>query len=171
MKSLKEQPMKASKALVFDIKRFAVHDGHGLRTTVFFKGCPLRCRWCQNPEGLETTRQVLYFKTKCIHCRYCQQFNEHIDYRDRPYFKENQNDFTDVIKACPSGAIQYDSKEYDLDDLLSKIKEDEVFYKHGGGVTFSGGEPFMQGNFLIEILKRCKEEKIHTAIETSFYTS
>lgn len=66
MKSLKEQPMKASKALVFDIKRFAVHDGHGLRTTVFFKGCPLRCRWCQNPEGLETTRQVLYFKTKSM---------------------------------------------------------------------------------------------------------
>lgn len=171
MKSLKEQPMKTSKALVFDIKRFAVRDGHGLRTTVFFKGCPLRCRWCQNPEGLETTRQVLYFKTKCIHCRCCQQFNEHIDYRDRPYFKKNQNDFTDVIKACPSGAIQYDSKEYDLDTLLSKIKEDEVFYKHGGGVTFSGGEPFMQGDFLIEILKRCKEEKIHTAIETSFYTS
>lgn len=74
----------------------------------------------------------------------------------------------DVIKACPSGAIQYDSKEYDLDALLSKIKEDEVFYKHGGGVTFSGGEPFMQGDFLIEILERCKEEKIHTAIETSF---
>ena len=171
MKSLKEQPMKASKALVFDIKRFAVHDGSGLRTTVFFKGCPLRCRWCQNPEGLETTRQVLYFKTKCIHCRCCQQFNEHIDYHDRPYFKKNQNDFTDVIKACPSGAIQYDSKEYDLDALLSKIKEDEVFYKHGGGVTFSGGEPFMQGDFLIEILKRCKEEKIHTAIETSFYAS
>lgn len=171
MKSLKEQPMKASKALVFDIKRFAVHDGHGLRTTVFFKGCPLRCRWCQNPEGLETTRQVLYFKTKCIHCRCCQRFNEQIEYHDRPYFKENQNDFTDVIKACPSGAIQYDSKEYDLDALLSKIKEDEVFYKHGGGVTFSGGEPFMQGDFLIEILKRCKEEKIHTAIETSFYTS
>ena len=127
MKSLKEQPMKTSKALVFDIKRFAVHDGHGLRTTVFFKGCPLRCRWCQNPEGLEKKRQVLYFKTKCIHCGCCQQFNEHIDYHDRPYFKKNQNDFTDVIKACPSGAIQYDSKEYDLDALLSKIKEDEVF--------------------------------------------
>ena len=127
MKSLKEQPMKTSKALVFDIKRFAVHDGHGLRTTVFFKGCPLRCRWCQNPEGLEKKRQVLYFKTKCIHCRRCQQFNEYVDYRDRPYFKENQDDFTNVIKACPSGAIQYDSKEYDLDTLLSKIKEDEVF--------------------------------------------
>lgn len=88
MKSLKEQPMKTSKALVFDIKRFAVHDGHGLRTTVFFKGCPLRCRWCQNPEGLEKKRQVLYFKTKCIHCGCCQQFNEHIDYHDRPYFKK-----------------------------------------------------------------------------------
>ena len=148
MKLLKEQLMKISKALVFDIKRFAIHDGSGLRTTVFFKGCPLRCLWCQNPEGLNTQRQVIYFKNKCIHCRCCQQFKEQINYQnDRPYF-QNHQDFDQVIKTCPSGAIQ-----------------------HGGGVTFSGGEPFMQGEFLIEILKRCQKEKIHTAIETSFYTS
>ena len=78
MKLLKEQLMKISKALVFDIKRFAIHDGSGLRTTVFFKGCPLRCLWCQNPEGLNTQRQVIYFKNKCIHCRCCQQFKEQI---------------------------------------------------------------------------------------------
>ena len=71
------------KGLIFNIQKFSIHDGPGIRTTVFFKGCPLRCRWCQNPEGLETTRQVLYFKTKCIHCRCCQQFNEQIEYLER----------------------------------------------------------------------------------------
>lgn len=163
--------MKIFKALIFDIKRFAVHDGTGLRTTIFFKGCPLRCRWCQNPEGLNNKRQVIYFKKKCIHCRSCQRFEDKVIYKnDRPYFKKQQ-DFDQVIKTCPSGAIQYDSHEYTLDELMEKIKEDEVFYKHGGGVTFSGGEPFMQGEFLIELLKRCKEEGIHTAIETAFYTS
>ena len=162
--------MKISKALVFDIKRFAIHDESGLRTTVFFKGCPLRCLWCQNPEGLNTQRQVIYFKNKCIHCRCCQQFKEQINYQnDRPYF-QNHQDFDQVIKTCPSGAIQYDSQEYTLDKLMNKIKEDEVFFQHGGGVTFSGGEPFMQGEFLIKILKRCQKEKIHTAIETSLYT-
>ena len=171
MKLLKEQLMKISKTLVFDIKRFSIHDGSGLRTTVFFKGCPLRCLWCQNPEGLNTQRQVIYFKNKCIHCRCCQQFKEQINYQnDRPYF-QNHKDFEQVIKTCPSGAIQYDSQEYTLDKLMNKIKEDEVFFQHGGGVTFSGGEPFMQGEFLIKILKRCQKEKIHTAIETSFYTS
>ena len=74
MKSLREQHMKISKALVFDIKRFAVHDGHGLRTTVFFKGCPLRCQWCQNPEGLSPKRRPIYFENSCIHCRRCEQF-------------------------------------------------------------------------------------------------
>ena len=81
--------MKISKALVFDIKRFAIHDGSGLRTTVFFKGCPLRCLWCQNPEGLNTQRQVIYFKNKCIHCRCCQQFKEQINYQnDRNTYKD-----------------------------------------------------------------------------------
>ena len=120
--------MKISKTLVFDIKRFAIHDGSGLRTTVF--------------------------KNKCIHCRCCQQFKEQINYQnDRPYF-QNHQDFDQVIKTCPSGAIQYDSQEYTLDKLMNKIKEDEVFFQHGGGVTFSGGEPFMQGEFLIKIYKK-----------------
>lgn len=169
MKSLLEQPMKTSKAFVFDIKRFAIHDGTGLRTTIFFKGCPLHCLWCQNPEGLRKERQVVYFKKKCIHCKCCKQFDDLIDYKERPYFKSQEMD--EVIKRCPSGAIQYDSKEYDIESLMEKIKEDEAFYKYGGGVTFSGGEPFIQGEFLMDLLKRCQEEGIHTAIETSFYTS
>ena len=164
--------MKTSKALVFDIKRFAVHDGHGLRTTVFFKGCPLRCRWCHNPEGLSRRQRPIYFETHCIHCKRCAQFSEHVIYKDdRPYFNLAKADFEELIKACPSGAIRYDSQEYDIEGLMEKIKEDEVFFKYGGGVTFSGGEPLMQGDFLVEILKRCHEEGIHTVIETTMYAS
>lgn len=173
MKSLKEQPMKTSKTLVFDIKRFAVHDGHGLRTTVFFKGCPLRCKWCQNPEGLSQKRRPVYFKNNCIHCRRCKgvSIENQMKYEnDRPYFNlQYKGDFNNLIKACPSNAIRYDSEEYDCEELMEKIKEDRVFYRESGGVTFSGGEPLMQGDFLIEILKRCKSEKIHTAIETTMY--
>lgn len=164
--------MKTSKALVFDIKRFAVHDGAGIRTTVFFKGCPLRCKWCQNPEGLTINRRPLYFKSSCIHCRRCEQAAKkgQIVYKDdRPWFNLTFEDFDSVIKACPSGAIRYDSTWYDVETLVDKIKEDMVFFRHGGGVTFSGGEPLMQKDFLVEILKRCQQEGIHTAMETTVY--
>ncbi len=175
MKSLKELPMKISKALVFDIKRFAVHDGAGIRTTVFFKGCPLRCKWCQNPEGLSPKRRPIYFKNSCIHCRRCEQFSRENQMRyenDRPYFnRKYTGDFDNLIKACPASAIRYDSEEYDVEQLIEKIKEDKVFFRDNGGVTFSGGEPLMQGEFLVEILKRCKVEGIHTAIETTMFAS
>ena len=170
MRSLKELPMKTSKALVFDIKRFAIHDGHGLRTTVFFKGCPLRCRWCQNPEGLSKRQRPVYFEKTCVHCQRCRDFSDLVIYtHDRPYFNYAKTDYTDLIKACPSGAISYDSQPYSVEELIDKIKEDEVFFKYGGVVTFSGGEPLMQGDFLLEVLKRCQEEGIHTAIETTLY--
>lgn len=165
--------MKTSKALIFDIKRFAVHDGDGLRTTVFFKGCPLRCLWCQNPEGIEAKRKVVYFKNRCIHCRRCIKFAniDQMEYKNnRPYFNHQYlGDFDNLINGCPTNAISYDSIEYDIDTLMEKIKADQVFFQDTGGVTFSGGEPLMQGEFLLEILKRCKIENIHCAIETSLY--
>lgn len=165
--------MKTSKALIFDIKRFAVHDGDGLRTTVFFKGCPLRCLWCQNPEGIEAKRKVVYFKNRCIHCRRCIKFAniDQMEYKNnRPYFNHQYlGDFDNLIKVCPTNAISYDSIEYDIDTLMEEIKADQVFFQDTGGVTFSGGEPLMQGEFLLEILKRCKMENIHCAIETSLY--
>lgn len=165
--------MKTSKALVFDIKRFAIHDGDGLRTTVFFKGCPLRCHWCQNPEGLSAKRRPIYFKNNCIHCHRCEQFakKNQITYKNnRPYFHlDYKGDFDNLIQCCPSGAIRYDSEVYDVEKMIEKIKEDQVFFRDDGGVTFSGGEPLVQGEFLLDILKRCREEGIHTAIETTLY--
>ena len=175
MKSLKGQHMTTSKALVFDIKRFAVHDGDGIRTTIFFKGCPLHCIWCQNPEGISPQRQPVYFQNNCIHCRCCEKYakaGQMIYQNDRPYFnKDYQGDFDQLIHVCPSAAIRYDSQYYDVDMLMKEIESDRVFYRDSGGVTFSGGEPFMQGEFLIDILKRCHQQHIHTAIETTLYTS
>lgn len=172
MRLLSVQPMKT---LVFDIKRFAIHDGSGLRTTVFFKGCPLRCKWCQNPEGLTFNRRPIYFKNNCIHCHRCEKAsfeNQMIYKNDRPYFNlDYKKSFDNLIKACPANAIRYDSQEYTLEELLEKIRQDQVFFRNDGGVTFSGGEPLAQGDFLIEILKKCKQEGIHTAIETTMYAS
>lgn len=172
MKLLKEQLMKTSRAYVFDIKRFAIHDGDGLRTTIFFKGCPLRCKWCQNPEGLSTKPRPIYFENSCIHCQLCKKeaLENQIEYTDRPVFNLNfTNGFDNLIKICPSGAIRYDSTPYTVEELLDKILADKIFFRENGGVTFSGGEPFLQKDFLIDILKRCKEAGLHTAIESSFY--
>ena len=91
---------------------------------------------------------------------------------NRPYFNlKYEGGFDNLIKVCPSSAIRYDSEEYDIDKLIEKIKEDQIFFRDDGGVTFSGGEPLMQGEFLTTILKKCKEEGIHTAIETTLYAS
>lgn len=165
--------MKESKGLVFDIKRFALHDGQGLRTTIFLKGCPLKCQWCHNPEGINQKRQLLYFKEKCIHCRRCEQSSsrEEIVYEnDRPYFHKGSN-YDKVIQYCPSNALQYDSQEYSVDELLKEIEKDQIFYKYEGGVTFSGGEPFIQYDYLFECLKELSSKDIPTVIETSLYTT
>ena len=123
--------MTTSKALVFDIKRFAVHDGDGIRTTIFFKGCPLHCIWCQNPEGISPQRQPVYFQNNCIHCRCCEKYakaGQMIYQNDRPYFnKDYQGDFDNLVNICPSSAIRYDSQYYDVDMLMKEIESDRVF--------------------------------------------
>lgn len=175
MKLLKGLRTMTSKAFVFDIKRFAVHDGSGLRTTLFFKGCPLRCKWCQNPEGLHPYRQVIYMTNQCIHCRRCQQFALIGQMRyenNRPYIvKDYQGDFDNIVNACPSGALRYDCQSYDVEELMEAIESDVVFYRDDGGVTFSGGEPLLQGEFLLALVKACHEKGIHMALESSLYGS
>lgn len=164
---------ESDKLLVFDIKRFAVHDGDGIRTTVFLKGCGLRCKWCQNPEGLEKRRDVLYLSNKCIHCGLCMQkaLPDQLSWdRDHPvvnhHYQGNQDNIVDI---CPSGALHYDSNWYTVDELMEEIHKDEAFFRHGGGVTFSGGEPLLAGDPLIKVLQQCQKEGIHTAIETALY--
>ena len=160
---------------IFDIKRFAVHDGTGIRTTIFLKGCPLRCVWCQNPEGLSIQKQILYMKSKCIHCHTCASLSKENGVRlqnDSLCIQRNvKEDWDKLVRECPTGALCYDSKIYTVEEVMKEIRKDEAFFKYGGGVTLSGGEPLLQSDFAYEILKRCKEEGIHTTIETSLYAS
>lgn len=140
------------KGTVFDIQRFSVHDGPGVRTTVFMKGCPLQCLWCHNPEGLSPKAQIRFYEEKCIGCQNCKGM------------KTAGN-----AEKCPSGAIELCGREYGAYELLEEILKDRVFYTEGGGVTFSGGECLMQADFVAEVLKLAKGEGLHTVIDTCGY--
>lgn len=138
------------KATIFHIQRFSVHDGPGIRTTVFFKGCPLSCPWCHNPEGLSGKRQLQFFKEKCTACGRCGD-RQHLTDADR----------------CPVGALQVCGEEIEEEALLPRLLRDRSFYRETGGVTFSGGECLLQAEFVSNMLSLLKKEKISTAIDTS----
>lgn len=161
------------KGNIFDIRRFSTHDGDGIRTTVFLKGCPLSCVWCQNPEGISTRRRPLYFENRCIHCETCIRVCQNGGFRmENGQIMLNPNakeDWEQLIYNCPTGAIEMDSKTASVEEIMREICKDKVFYKHGGGMTLSGGEPLLQWRFSREILKQCQTEKIHTAIETALF--
>ena len=142
--------------IVFDIKEFAVYDGPGIRTTVFMKGCPLRCRWCHNPEGLSVKPQLMVSVAACTHCGKCMEVCEHPD---------NCSVCGKCISACPNGFRRIAGYEITPEELAAKLRKSAVF--EDGGVTFSGGEPMLQWNFVRETVKLLKP--IHTAIETSGY--
>lgn len=128
--------------MITDIQRASFHDGIGIRTTVFFKGCPLHCAWCHNPECISFEAQMMYYPDKCIGCGMCGQ-------------------------VCYAGARVICGKEMTTDELLEQILLDKAYYAKGGGVTFSGGEPMAQKEFLQEIIDKCREKGISCAVETS----
>lgn len=169
-----ERAMKASSGYVFDIKRFATHDGEGIRTTVFLKGCPLRCAWCQNPEGLHPIPQLLYMESKCMHCGSCAAAANHggVSMQEGrvKLVREAAENWEGLIDLCPTGALRYDASRYRVADIMREIKKDSAFFRYGGGVTLSGGEPLLQPAFALEILKACKAEGIHTTMESSLFT-
>ena len=159
-------------ATVFEIKRFAVHDGDGIRTTVFFKGCPLRCLWCHNPEGLKSSPQLGYYDHKCVNCHRCLAVCPHgahgADENGRHRFDPSCciacGLCTDV---CLGGALTLYGKEMTVEELLPLLTEDRDFYRtSGGGVTLSGGECLLDADFCAELLRRLKEEDVHTAVDT-----
>lgn len=158
---------------VFDVRRFSTHDGDGIRTTIFLKGCPLRCIWCQNPEGLSLTSQLIYLENQCIHCGTCTRVckNQAITLEDGKLCidKKATDDWAAPIDACPAACLTMDSKTYTVEELVKLTVRDAAFFRHGGGVTLSGGEPLFQKDFTIALLKGFKEAGIHTAIETSLY--
>lgn len=156
---------------IFDIRRFSTHDGEGIRTTVFLKGCPLNCAWCQNPEGISMKRRTIHFKNRCIKCGICVKLSKNNgvvfeggNIKLNIYRDEN---WDEIIDACPSGAIMMDSQIQTIDEIIQEIMKDKVFFKHGGGVTLSGGEPLAQSKFAIELLKELKKVNVNTAIETA----
>ena len=160
--------------IIFDIKRYAIHDGPGIRTTVFFKGCPLRCRWCQNPEswgaGLELSLRI----GRCRACRQCLEACERgaIEFSsNRPVTDPSRCSLCgECVDACPTGAREIIGRQVTVAEILAEIEKDIVFYdQSGGGATFSGGEPLMQPDFLRELLLQCRAREIHTVVDTSGY--
>lgn len=162
--------------LVFNIQRFSIQDGPGIRTTVFLKGCNLRCFWCHNPESLEKKPQIQYFQQKCIQCGKCLlccpvQAHQIIQ-GNKIFDRDKCIQCGNCAENCYAEALVMTGKETEIEEVMAEILRDELFYKNsGGGVTFSGGEPFLQKDFLKELLIRCKEEGLHTAVESALNIS
>lgn len=160
-----------TKGVVSNIKRFAVHDGGGIRTTVFLKGCSLKCVWCHNPEGISFKPQLAYYEHKCVHCGVCADVcpagahkmteNGHV------FDREKCIGCGKCAEKCLGSALTFYGTEMTVEDLLPLLLEDKVFYENsGGGVTVSGGECLCQVDFCEELLKALKAEGVHVAIDT-----
>ncbi len=147
-------------ATIFDVARNAYVDGPGIRTTVFFKGCNLRCAWCHNPESQSAKTQMLFYRNKCTGCGKCKE--------KCPNALESCDFCGKCTLYCPHDAREICGKEYTVEEILREVEKDKIFYENsGGGVTFSGGECMLQIDFLAEILKVCKENGMHTAVDTA----
>ncbi len=156
---------------VAEIQRFCMHDGPGVRTTVFLKGCPLRCAWCHNPETQNSTKELLYYQNKCIRCGVCASCCQKV-HEFSTFHILNRNlcmACGECATKCPTCALEIIGKDYTTQELFEIIEKDRAFYGQNGGVTISGGEPFMQCNETFALLKLCKENGIHTTIDTCGY--
>ena len=132
--------------IIFDIKEFSIFDGPGIRQTVFLKGCPLRCNWCHNPEGLSPLPQIMVSKNACLHCGKCEASCEHPD---------GCVVCGKCVEICPANARRIAGTRMTSDELAARILKDAAYYRtYNGGVTFSGGEPLLQADFLVEVLHK-----------------
>lgn len=161
----------ALKCLVIDIIRGTTHDGPGMRTAIFFKGCPLDCRWCQNPEGIKPGQEIWWDERKCIHCLACQKacpVKAVIEDENGLHIDRSKSTLCGAcVEACPAQAMAYAGKEWTLDQLLEEALKDKDYYQaFDGGVTVSGGEPLGQREFVLAFFKRLKENGINTALDT-----
>lgn len=156
---------------VFNIQRYSVHDGPGIRTTVFLKGCPLACAWCHNPEGIAPAPQLLLIETRCVRCGQCVQACPRTPPNGHAVLPTN-NQGCDLcgscVDACGSGAREVLGEETTADEVMAVVRRDRMFYEESsGGVTFSGGEPFLQAPFLLTLLRACRTEGFHSVVDTS----
>jgi len=171
------------KATIFDIQHFSIHDGPGIRTTVFFKGCPLRCLWCHNPEGLERRSELSFNQNKCTYCGNCTALCPNSAHtiklpdsdKAQPVHILDRSRCVvcgSCVSKCWSKALEVSGREKELEEILADVLKDKVFYEtSGGGMTISGGEPLSQPDAAIELLKMAKEAGLNTAVETSGYTT
>jgi pyruvate formate lyase activating enzyme len=176
------------RGLIFDLQRYSTHDGPGIRTTVFFKGCPLRCFWCHNPESIKPRPELMFTRSKCIGCGRCAGVCPYGALRiSQQAVKDAGVNYTrqivptfDIIDAakcqacgacaesCPPNALQMSGRYVTLEDLLAEAGKDGAFYsRSGGGVTVSGGEPLLQPEFVAAFLALCRERGWHTAVDTA----
>ncbi len=156
--------------IVFDIKKYSIHDGPGVRTTLHMKGCPLSCWWCHNPESQSMVPTILFREEKCIGCGACVKAcpNKAISFSEGTLITDyGLCDGCGICEdVCPSGAREVCGKKYTVEQLMVEIRKDEIFFRDGGGATFSGGEPLMQPEFVIGVLKACGHEGYHRAVDT-----
>ena len=163
--------MAEKTGIFFNIQKFSIHDGPGIRTTVFLKGCPLRCQWCHNPESNLVKKQVMYSANLCRGCGTCVRVCPRgcfrlLEGKCRVDFDACLADGA-CVEACPCGALSMAGERLTAAEVMEQVKKDMLYYKtSGGGVTFSGGEPLMQPDILEELLQRSRAEGIHTAIES-----
>lgn len=157
---------------IFDVKRFAVHDGGGLRSTLFLKGCPLRCPWCQNPEGLDPQPALWHSPTQCMRCGGCAAVCPAgaLTLSDRVHVDHGRCTLcSGCVDVCPAAAMEFVGRTVTAQEAAGALLRDKVFFGHGGGVTLSGGEALAQWEFSREVLALCKADGADTAIETSLF--
>ena len=157
---------------IFDIQRFSIHDGPGIRTTVFFAGCNLRCFWCHNPESLKKEPQLQFFPVKCIGCGACRSICKrgvHAAAADgsRALLRELCAGCGECAKECCAQALAMSTREESAEEVIEVVLKDKPFYRENGGVTFSGGEPLLQIEFLQSLLRLAKSHGLNTTVDTA----
>jgi len=163
------------KGLIYDIQRFAIHDGPGIRTLVFMKGCPLKCLWCSSPYTQKLSPEILYIQSNCKLCLCCVDECpiKAIKLSDKGKIEINRNVCNtcgQCVEVCKNQALKLAGKQITIEELFQDIMKDNPFYRRSkGGVTIGGGEPTMQHEFVRELLKKCKQNYLHTAMETCLY--
>ena len=163
-----------ARGVVFNIQRFSIHDGPGIRTTVFLKGCPLRCGWCSNPESTRPTPEIITRDAKCIRCgkcvEACSQQAITVAQNTRTIQWEKCNYCMKCVEVCPSGAIEHAGEYMTVARVMDVVGRDAGFYgRTNGGMTLSGGEPLVQWQFALELLQAAKRRGLHTALDTTGY--